>query len=201
MLKGIAGSSHVTLGTVFAISQFLGKNSAMKTLFSFVWLAVAFAAQPKPGTKSHFLVGAPWFSELLEEEDAPVSVPKSDSSGRRSHMDTKEVSIKNAKKVDHKKVEARSKTTAMILTDTWNLFSPCVVFLNREERMVRRDKLGRLNKFYGIGYWVSFISMAHWQTLESTGRYIKMSTERCQMTRWLNCSNCMYWKLQRKIAQ
>lgn len=81
----------------------------MKTIFSLVWLAVAFAAQPKPGTKSHFLVGAPWFSELLEEEDAPVTAPKVDSTTRRSHMDTKEVSIKSVKKVNPKKVDEKKK--------------------------------------------------------------------------------------------
>ena len=130
ILKGLtAGSSHVTLGIGFAISHFLRKNSAMKSLFVFVWLAVAFAAQPKPGTKSHFLIGAPWFSELLEEEDAPMPVRKSDSSRNRNHMDTKEVSLKSAKKVDQKKVDQRSKTTPTILTDTGNLFSLSLCYI------------------------------------------------------------------------
>ena len=101
----------------------------MKSLFVFVWLAVAFAAQPKPGTKSHFLIGAPWFSELLEEEDAPMPVRKSDSSRNRNHMDTKEVSLKSAKKVDQKKVDQRSKTTPTILTDTGNLFSLSLCYI------------------------------------------------------------------------
>ena len=88
----------------------------MKTVFSFVWfVVVAFAAQPKPGTKSHFLVGAPWFSELLEEDDAPVTTPKLDSSSRQTHMDTKEVAIKSVKKINQKNVDEKSKTTATFL--------------------------------------------------------------------------------------
>ena len=84
-------------------------SNTMRILISVLFLALVLAAaKADQQKKSHFLMGTPWYSEFLEEDDAAIENPKMKPSRRKDTTDKpKEVSAKKMKKTD-KKVEEKT---------------------------------------------------------------------------------------------
>jgi len=85
-------------------------SNTMRILFSVLFLAlVLVAAKADQKKSSHFLMGTPWYSEFLEEDDAAIENPKMKPSRRKDTTDKpKEVSAKKMKNTDKKEVEEKT---------------------------------------------------------------------------------------------